>query len=134
MSTFDSGFLESPQRQWLLIPVKKLYIRLCYKTNLEMLKKKRNQSNSGQILKFAFIGTTSGIDKSGFLQFLLIYLVHDAKVHGVVYSIRLKVRDVHKKIGLHVQMDIGQNTIKRKWINFYQIVVIFLILKFLMLV
>ena len=44
----------------------------------------------------AFIGT-SGIGKSGFLQTLLVYLVHEAKSRGMVYSIRLSVFQSERK-------------------------------------
>jgi hypothetical protein len=47
-------------------------------------------------LKLAYIGT-SGIGKSGFLQLLLIYLVHEAKSNGVVYTIRLSVFQSERK-------------------------------------
>jgi hypothetical protein len=55
-----------------------------------MFNSQRNQLNSREKLKLAYFGT-SGIGKSGFLQLLLTYLVHEAKSHGVVYTIRLKV-------------------------------------------
>lgn len=95
-SSFDFGLLESPTEQWYLIPVKKLYIRPCYKSNLEGFILKRDQLNSHQKLKLAYIGT-SGISRSGFLQTLLVYLVHDAKSRGVVYSIRLSVFQSERK-------------------------------------
>ncbi len=65
-------------------------MRSCYKENLEKFREKRNQLTADQTLKVAYIGT-SGIGKSGFLQLLLISLVHEAKSNGVVYTIRLKV-------------------------------------------
>lgn len=46
--------------------------------------------NPSQVLKLAVTGT-SGIGKSGFLQTLLLYLMHEAKEKGVVYSIRLRI-------------------------------------------
>jgi len=70
--------------------VKKLYIRPCYQSNLEAFIQKRNELENDEILKVAYIGT-SGIGKSGFLQTLLVYLVHEAKSRGAVYSIRLSV-------------------------------------------
>ena len=89
-SKFESGFIESPTKHWDLIPVKKLYIRSCYRENLEKFKANREQLTADQTLKLAYIGT-SGIGKSGFLQTLLVYLVHEAQEKGIVYSIRLSV-------------------------------------------
>jgi hypothetical protein len=89
-SNFDAGNIESPTQQWYLIPVKKLYVRSCYKENLEKFKGKRDKLSPNEKLKLGYVGT-SGIGKSGFLQLLLISLINEAKEKGVVYSIRLKV-------------------------------------------
>lgn len=89
-SNFDLGFIESRTREWNLVPAKKLYIRSCYKKNLNEFIQRKDQLRADQILKVAYIGS-SGIGKSAFLQVLLVYLVFEAKQKGVVYSIRLKV-------------------------------------------
>jgi hypothetical protein len=89
-STYDIGFIESPSKQWYLIPMKKLYLRSCYKENLNKFEGMRSQLSPDETLKVAYIGT-SGIGKSGFLQTLLVYLVHEAKNKEMVDSIRLKV-------------------------------------------
>ncbi len=99
-ASYDSGFIESPTGQWFLIPVRKLHLRPCYKEILQIIQERINQMNPNlntnpninpsQVLKLAVTGT-SGIGKNGFLQTLLLYLMHEAKEKGVVYSIRLRV-------------------------------------------
>lgn len=54
------------------------------------MNKKSDRLSSNETLKVSFIGT-SEIGKSGSLQTLLIFLVHEAQEKGVIYSIRLKV-------------------------------------------
>lgn len=38
-ASYDSGFIESPTRQWFLIPVSKLHLRPCYKEILQSYRK-----------------------------------------------------------------------------------------------
>jgi hypothetical protein len=89
-STYHSGYIETPTEQWDLISTRRLYIRSCYKQNLEKFTSKRDTLASHEKLKWAYIGT-SGIGKSGFLQLLLVSLVKEAKEKGVVHLIRLKM-------------------------------------------
>lgn len=74
--------------------MKKLFVRDCYKMNLESFIEERYQrgttEESHRPLLFGFTGT-SGIGMSAFLQFFLVYLIHEAKSRGEVYTLRLSV-------------------------------------------
>jgi hypothetical protein len=73
-------------KDWHLINTAELMVRECYEIELaELLRERKTVKKS----LFLYLGT-AGIGKSGFLQFLLLYLVHEAQTQNRVYSIRLR--------------------------------------------
>ena len=66
--------LVSPVESWYLVPVKNLYVRSCYKSELNKLIELR----VGETFKILYSGT-SGIGKSAYLQYLMAFFVFECR-------------------------------------------------------
>ncbi len=70
---------------WYLINTTDLLVRECYELELQKVLEERAKEKP----LLLYLGT-AGVGKSGFLQFLLLYLVYEAQTNKTVYSIRLR--------------------------------------------
>jgi hypothetical protein len=92
------GYLTSPTTDgWVITSGPKIYIRPRYHELLKKFVDSRSKfAKSEQRLCAGVVGT-SGIGKSNFLQFLLVFLVHEARATRSVISIRVTTMDSNKK-------------------------------------
>jgi energy-coupling factor transporter ATP-binding protein EcfA2 len=92
------GYLTSPTTDgWVITSGPKIYIRPRYHELLKNFVDSRSKfAKSEQRLCAGVVGT-SGIGKSNFLQFLLVFLVHEARATRSVISIRVTTMDSNKK-------------------------------------
>mmetsp|Transcript_6732 Transcript_6732/g.6040 ORF Transcript_6732/g.6040 Transcript_6732/m.6040 type:complete len:265 (+) Transcript_6732:269-1063(+) len=82
---FDNGDkLISPVKTWYFMRSKVLFVRNCYKTELNKLINER--SNSTDIFMILYNGT-SGIGKSAYLEYLLAYFVFESNQQNITTTI-----------------------------------------------
>lgn len=77
-----------PYRKWVLISISDMYVRECYTQTVEVFRQLRQEAPPNDPALLLLTGT-SGVGKSGLLEYLLLCLVKEANNKGEIWRIRL---------------------------------------------
>lgn len=85
----NAGHLTSPSAIWRLINTQDMYVRQCYTEMVQGFQRVKATARPGFPALVHLTGT-SGVGKSGLLEYLLLCLTKEASEKSVVWRIRLK--------------------------------------------